>query len=255
MLTRYLPWFVILALLAEVLGTIGGFGSSVYFVPMASYFMDFQSVLGITALYHLSSNLTKIGFFRKGIDKKLVLYLGIPAVLFVMLGAWLSRFVNPEILGVVLGVFLVGFSLLFILDRTREIEATHHNAITGGGISGFLAGLLGTGGAIRGAVMAAFNLSKEKFIATSALIDLGIDLSRSFVYAYNGYIHRHDLYLVPILIVVSIVGTYLGKRILDRISQVQFRKIVLYLLLAIGLVTLVVHARSGGILSVLFGYG
>ena len=66
MLSRYLPIFIILSLIAEVLGTIGGFGSSVFFVPIANFFFDFQSVLGITALYHLSSNVSKIAFFKKG---------------------------------------------------------------------------------------------------------------------------------------------------------------------------------------------
>jgi uncharacterized membrane protein YfcA len=241
MLTRYLPWFIILALLAEILGTVGGFGSSVFFVPMASYYLDFQSVLGITALFHLSSNLTKIGFFRKGIDKHLLLYLGIPAVVFVIIGAYLSRFANPRILGVSLGIFLIAFSLVFLIRETLVLRASKRNALSGGALSGMLAGLLGTGGAIRGATMAAFRLPKEKFIATSALIDLGIDLSRSFVYAYNGYIHRHDLYLIPILIGVSVIGTYTGKKILDQVRQEQFERIVLFLLLFIGLVTLVIH--------------
>ena len=65
--------FILLALLAEVIGTVGGFGSSVFFVPVANFFLDFQSVLGLTALFHLSSNITKISMFRKGVDWKLVL--------------------------------------------------------------------------------------------------------------------------------------------------------------------------------------
>lgn len=238
---RYLPWFIILALLAEILGTVGGFGSSVYFVPMASYFMDFQSVLGITALFHLSSNLTKIGFFRKGIDRHLLIYLGIPAVLFVILGAFLSRFANPQLLGISLGVFLTAFSILFLVRKTLTIKASKRNAISGGILSGLMAGLLGTGGAIRGATMAAFRLKKEQFIATSATIDLGIDLSRSFVYINNGYVHKHDLYLIPILVIVSLVGTYAGKKILNRIPQKKFQRNVLFLLLIIGLITFVIH--------------
>jgi len=166
MLSRYLPWFIILSILAEILGTVGGFGSSVFFVPMASYFMDFQTVLGITALFHLSSNITKIGFFRKGFDKKLMLYLGIPAILFVALGAFLSKYANPEILTLVLGVFLVGFALLFLINKNLKLGATKKNALIGGSLSGLFAGLLGTGGAIRGAIMSAFDLNKEKFIAT-----------------------------------------------------------------------------------------
>lgn len=241
MLLRHLPWFILLAFLAEILGTIGGFGSSVFFVPLASYFLDFQSVLGITALFHLASNLSKIGFFRKGIDKRLLLYLGAPAVLMVSLGALLSRFVDPRILGIALGAFLLGFGLLFLLNSSLGLKATRGNAAAGGAVSGFIAGLLGTGGAIRGATMTAFRLPKEQFIATSAAIDLAIDLSRSVVYACNGYIHRHDLYLIPFLVLVGVGGTYVGKRILDNIRQEQFQKLVLYLLLLIGAVTLVIH--------------
>ncbi|MGI9550656.1 MAG: sulfite exporter TauE/SafE family protein [Aurantibacter sp.] len=237
--TQYLPIFIVLSILAEILGTIGGFGSSVFFVPMASYFMDFQTVLGITALFHLSSNITKIGFFRKGFDKKLMLYLGIPAVLFVSLGAFLSKYANPEILTLLLGIFLAAFALLFLLNKNLKVNASKKNALLGGSLSGLFAGLLGTGGAIRGATMAAFDLNKEKFIATSAIIDLGVDLSRSVVYTYNGYVHWHDMYLIPILIVVSVIGTYLGKKILDRITQAQFKRFVLFLLFGIGLLTII----------------
>lgn len=239
MLSRYLPWFIILSTIAEILGTVGGFGSSVFFVPMATYFMDFQTVLGITALFHLSSNITKIGFFRKGFDKKLMLYLGIPAVVFVALGAFLSKYANPELLTSVLGVFLVAFSLLFLINKNLKVGASKKNALIGGSLSGLFAGLLGTGGAIRGATMSAFNLNKDKFIATSAIIDLGIDLSRSVVYTYNGYVHWKDMYLIPILIVVSIVGTYLGKKVLDRITQDQFKRFVLFLLFGIGALTII----------------
>lgn len=83
--------FILLALLAEILGTVGGFGSSLFFVPIASYFLDFHSVLGVTAVYHVSSNLAKIALFRKGFDKKLLISMGIPAVIFVIAGAYFSR--------------------------------------------------------------------------------------------------------------------------------------------------------------------
>lgn len=238
MLNRYIPIFIILSVLAEILGTVGGFGSSVFFVPMASYFMDFQTVLGITALFHLSSNITKIGFFRKGFDKRLMIYLGIPAIVFVALGAFLSRYANPKILTLLLGIFLVIFALIFLINKTLKVSASKQNAIIGGSLSGLLAGVLGTGGAVRGATMSAFDLNKEKFIATSAIIDLGIDFSRSIVYAYNGYMHWEDMYLIPILIGVSIIGTYLGKKVLDKITQEQFKRFVLFLLLGIGILTI-----------------
>lgn len=237
---KYLPFFLFLSLIAEILGTVGGFGSSVFFVPIANYFLDFESVLGITALFHLSSNISKIVMFRKGFDKRLALTIGIPAMLFVAAGAFLSKFINEEYLEVILGVFLVLLSLLFLLFKQVQLKPNNTNAVVGGSASGLIAGLLGTGGAIRGLTLSAFGLSKEVFIATSALIDLGIDGTRSVVYYYNGYVHKDDLYLIPFLIVVSWVGTYLGKRILNHISQEQFRVLVLLLIFAIGASTIAI---------------
>ncbi len=105
-----MAYFILLALLAEILGTIGGFGSSLFFVPIASFFLDFHTVLGITAIFHVSSNLTKIAFFRKGFDKKLVIWVGIPAIIFVIIGAYLSKFITSSILEMLLAVFLIATS-------------------------------------------------------------------------------------------------------------------------------------------------
>lgn len=237
MLSKYFGVFLFLVLLAEILGTVGGFGSSVFFVPVANYFFKFQTVLGLTALFHLASNVVKIAFFKKGIDKRVIIYLGIPAVVFVIIGAYLSQFFNTNLLSYFLGGFLIVLSIVFLIFKDLVIKASNKNAIIGGILSGFSAGLLGTGGAIRGITLSAFKMTKEKFIATSAIIDLGVDLSRSVVYYNNGYIDKSLLYLIPILLVISIIGTYIGKKILNTISQDQFRNFVLVLILLIGIST------------------
>lgn len=238
MILENLLLFILLALIAEILGTVGGFGSSLFFVPIASYFLDFHSVLGITALFHVSSNLAKIAFFRKGFDKKLVISIGIPAVTFVIVGAFLSKFIETKILEISLAIFLIAVSLFFLIFKEITVKPTLSNSIMGGTFSGMIAGLLGTGGAIRGITLAAYNLRMDVFIATSAIIDLAIDSSRSVVYSLNGYVHKHDLYLIPILLLVSILGTFIGKKILTKISEQQFKSTVLILVLITGVVTL-----------------
>jgi uncharacterized protein len=235
----YLLLFMLLSLLAEILGTIGGFGSSVFFVPIANYFLDFQSVLGVTALFHVASNISKIVLFREGIDKKVILYIGIPAVIFVIAGAFLSKVISGIYLQIILSLFLISFSLFFLIKRKTIIPPTIKNSIIGGSLSGISAGLLGTGGAIRGMTMSAFNLEKNIFIASSAIIDFGVDLSRTVIYFYNGYMHREDLYLIPMLLVISVTGTYAGKKILRKISQEKFRIIVLSLILVTGIISLI----------------
>lgn len=229
--------FLFLALLAEILGTIGGFGSSVFFVPLGNFYFDFYSVLGLTAIFHLSSNLSKIFLFKKGLNRSLILYLGVPSVLFVVFGGILSNFLKTYLLEMFLGVFLIGLSLLFLIKKELIIPPTKKNSILGGAISGFSAGLLGTGGAIRGLTMAAFNMEKSVFIATSAFIDFMIDFTRTLVYYNNGYIHNHDLKYVPFLLLIGIFGTYIGKRILVYIPQSKFKRLSLILILIIGMIT------------------
>ena len=231
--------FLFLALIAEVLGTIGGFGSSVFFVPIANFYFDFESVLGLTAIYHLSSNLSKIVLFKKGLDKKLLINIGVPSVIFVVVGGLLAKVFNSNYLELFLGLFLVVLAIVFLIKSDLIISPNKRNALIGGGLSGFSAGLLGTGGAIRGLTMAAFNLEKSAFIATSAFIDFLIDFSRTFVYYYNGFIHNHDLIYVPFLLVIGFVGTAIGKKILNYIPQDKFKKISLSLILLIGLITLI----------------
>jgi uncharacterized protein len=236
--------FIFLTLIAEILGTVGGFGSSVFFVPLAGFFLDFHSVLGITVILHLVSNISKIALFRKAMNRRVLLLVGIPSVIFVIFGAWLSSFVETELLKLLLAIFLIMLSLFLLVKKKFELEPTSFNAITGGGVSGFIAGLVGTGGAIRGLTMAAFNMEKQVFIASSAMIDLMTDLSRSVIYFGQGYMHRHDLYLVPFLFGAAILGTWLGKRIVMRMQQSQFRSVVLIFVFLIGVVSLIGYFKN-----------
>lgn len=219
--------FLLLALLAEIIGTISGFGSSILFVPIASVFLDFKLVLGITAVFHVFSNLAKIYFFHEGIDKKIVMKLGIPAVIFVTIGALLTNYIPQKSIELGMNVLILFIAIYLISGHSKSLKETNSNLYLGGTISGFLAGLIGTGGAIRGIILTAFNLEKNVFIATSAMIDLGVDSSRAAVYISNGYFSKEHLILIPFLILISIVGSYVGKRILQYIPEKAFHYVVL----------------------------
>lgn len=230
--------FIVLILVAEVAGTIGGFGSSVFFVPIANFYLDFHSVLGLVAIFHLSSNLSKIVLFKKGLDKTLILRIGIPSLIFVILGGILSKYFDGLVLSLSLAIFLIAFSLLFLVKRDLVVKPEKKQSIIGGSLSGFFSGFLGTGGAIRGLTMAAFNLEKSVFIATSAFIDFVIDAARTVIYYQNGFIQEKDFIYIPFLLVIGLVGSYLGKLILKKIPQEKFKRISLYLILIIGIVSL-----------------
>ena len=228
--------FFVLAFVAEVVGTVSGFGSSILFVPLATIFFDFKTVLGVTAVFHIFSNLSKIALFRNGIDRRIALKLGIPAVIFVIIGALLTRFIPQKEIELLMNLVLVAMAAYLIWNNDKKMAETDQNLIIGGAVSGVLAGLIGTGGAIRGLVLMAFQLEKDIFIATSALIDLGVDFSRAVVYVMNGYFLREHLILIPFLILISISGTWVGKLIIQRTSERLFRYIVLGIIVLTSLV-------------------
>lgn len=220
--------FYLLALLAEIIGTITGFGSSILFVPIASMFFDFHLVLAITAAFHVFSNLSKIYLFRAGISRAIILKIGIPAVLMVILGALLAGQLPQRMLELSMSI-LIGMLAGYLAINSRSILApSDRNLVAGGAISGFFAGLVGTGGAIRGLTLTAFNMEKNIFIATSALIDLGVDGSRAFIYYLNGFFVQTMWMTLPPLVLVSLIGTWIGKLLLKRIAQDRFRAIVLW---------------------------
>lgn len=231
--------FFLLLLVAEILGTIGGFGSSMLVMPLAGLFMPFDQALGLTALFHVFSNGAKMLLFRQGVSWRLLLWLGVPAVIAVIMGARLTEQMDEGVMGLVLGSLLVFMGVGLLLKSEWRLRPTNGNALVGGVASGFIAGIAGTGGAVRGITLAAFDLERSAFVATSAWIDMGVDMGRSTVYAAQGFMNAQVLTYLPLMAVAGFAGSWLGKQGLRYIPQARFRRIVLGLVIAMGVVTVV----------------
>lgn len=227
--------FWLAAFFAELIGTMAGFGSSTIFLPIALFFLDFRTALTLVAIFHMSGNIGRITFFRHGFNKRLLLIFGLPSVILTLLGALLVTYVPSDILKLVLGVFLIVFSFASLYKPEFSFSPSTKNSFVGGSLSGFFAGLIGTGGALRGAFLTAFNLEKSVYIATAAAISLAVDVTRIPVYFGSGFLQPQFYYYIPILFLLAIFGSFTGKTIVNRISQPTFRKVVL---VAITLVSL-----------------
>ncbi len=227
--------FFLLAFVSEIIGTISGFGSSVFFVPLAGMMFNLKTTLALTGILHIFSTSAQVYMFRKKLNWVLMAKIGIPSVLFVILGAYLNNKINLKYVELAMGIFLVGFAITFLVKKDLKFNPTNFNAIAGGAAAGFLAGLIGTGGAIRGATLTAFDLKKEAFVGTSAGIDLAVDLSRTIVYLINGYLDKKYIWYIPVLFVLAYAGAWIGKKVLNKIPDQIFKKIVLVLILLVGI--------------------
>jgi uncharacterized membrane protein YfcA len=234
----YLPLFIflLLALLSEILGTLSGFGSSIFTVSLLQFLFTFQSVLMVTSILHVFSNAFKVILFRKTINWKITLWLGLSSIVLSLICADAIKYFKFDYVKMFLGIFLVALSCLFYFDQIFKLSATLKNSVIAGGIAGFMAGFVGTGGAIRGLALTAFKLEKNFYVGTSSVIDFGVDAGRASVYWHNNFFTPSLIPYIPVIAAAAFFGSYLGKMILGKISQETFRKIVLVLIFVTGLV-------------------
>lgn len=219
--------FLVIGFVSEVVGTMAGFGSSTIYLPLASYFVDFRTALVLVAIFHLFGNIGRITFFRHGLDRKVLLVFGLPSFALSLLGATLVGDLSQTFLKLLLGIFLISLSAVFLVKPKLTFPASTKSLVLGGGVSGFIVGLIGTGGALRATFLTGLKIEKEKYIATAAVIALGTDATRIPSYLASGFLTEQYYYLIPILFGIALGGSYVGRKIVGRIDQAKFKKMVL----------------------------
>ncbi|MGH7196881.1 MAG: sulfite exporter TauE/SafE family protein [Candidatus Saccharimonadales bacterium] len=228
--------FFVAAFLAEVIGTVAGFGSSTILLPVAVLFFDFKTALVLVAFMHIFGNIGRITFFKHGFDKRIILFFGLPSVALTLVGALLVLAIDQTVLKGLLGVFLVGYAAYALLRSKIKMPENLFTLALGGASSGFLAGLIGTGGVLRGAFLNAFDVPKTTYIASAAAVSLAVDLTRIPIYLSGGFLQQQFYWFVPLLFVLAIAGSFVGKKIVDKIPQEKFKRVVLVAIAAVGAV-------------------
>lgn len=112
----------------------------------------------------------------------------------------------------------------------------------GGALSGFFGGLSGNQGALRSAFLLKSGLSKEAFVATGVVSAVIVDAARLVVYG-TGFMadhlaKSHELFApVAVGTICAFIGSFVGKRVLQRVTlhTVQIMVAVAMLLIGSGL--------------------
>ena len=227
--------FFISGLIAEIIGTMAGFGSSTIFLPLALLFVDFKTAIILVAIFHLFGNLSRIIFFREGFDRRVILQFGVPSVLLSLLGAFLIGVLPQPVLKLILGIFLIVTSVSFMAKPGLKFPANTRTFIAGGSATGFITALVGTGGALRATLLQGFNIEKVKYVATTATIALATDITRIPVYISQGFLTQQYYLYLPILFVIALAGSFIGRKIVKKIDQEKFRKMVLVAIILVSI--------------------
>jgi uncharacterized membrane protein YfcA len=107
-----------------------------------------------------------------------------------------------------------------------------------------LGGLVGNQGGIRSAAMLGFDVSRQAFVATATAVGVIVDLARMPVYLATQW--QEIINLWPVLLAATagtVVGTLAGQRVLSRIPEPIYRRVVAGLVLVLGVFMLLQLGR------------
>lgn len=112
------------ALIAEIAGTISGFGSSSILLPIAHQLFDYKTAIILVAIYHIFGNTSRLTLTYKHWDKQIFFLFGIPSVIATVIGASLIGSIDSNILKIILAVVLILFALYSLWKPSFQVEAT-----------------------------------------------------------------------------------------------------------------------------------
>ena len=242
---------------AALLTFFSGFGLGTILTPVMMIFFPTEMAIAYTGLVHFSNNIFKFLLVGKNIDKKVLIRFGLPSVIAAFIGSYILVLIDDNIvifsyyffdkkIDVILVKFLISILLIIfaIIDLIPQINNLHFDKKYlpfGGFLSGFFGGLSGNQGALRSAFLIKHGLEKSVFIATTVVISSLVDITRLSVYSTNFLdLNFSDFYQLGVFSVFSAVtGSFIGNKLLKKVTIEQIKKIVALLLILLGISLLI----------------
>jgi uncharacterized membrane protein YfcA len=237
--------FSIVVLLVSVLAggvaAISGFGIGSLMTPLLSLRYGTKLAVAIISVPHIIATAARFLRLRQHLDRRVFLNFGILSAIGGLLGALVNSRANSPALTIVFGCLLLLAGISGLTGLLERLHLGRRAAWIAGALSGFFGGLVGNQGGIRSAALLSFGMSKEAMVATATAVGLIVDGARMPVYfavEHGGILQAWAILLVAIAGVL--LGTFWGVKLLRKIPQQLFPKLLSCLILALG-VYMVVH--------------
>jgi len=227
------------ALVASTLAAVTGFGGAAVLLPAVILVFGVREAIPILTVAQLIGNGSRVWFNRRELNWRVVLWFatgGVPAAL---LGGYLFATAPLAALTRTLGAFL----LLVVLWRhlhpksSKAFPVPVFSAIGAG--ASFLSALLGSVGPIMAPFFLAFGLAKGGYIGTEALSTVVMHVTKLIAYRRSSILSRTDVLIGLALGPIMILGSYVGKRIVDRLPERTFIMLIEVVLITAGLAFLI----------------
>lgn len=219
-------FFYAVVLLTSVFSAALGTGGGFILIPLAALQFGAKESVGILSIYFLFQNINKIAVYREHIDWKIgtrVICWSLPGVLVGSIAlSYVPVDLFQKILACVILLYLAN-DVFKLVPKKHEPEALLPVLSMG---YGFLSGLVGSGNIVKGPLFTSLGLLKQTYVGTYAFTSFFMNVPKIATYYATGVIDNSAfLKSVPFLI-ISVVGTYIGKHLIGKIHNDVFYFIV-----------------------------
>jgi hypothetical protein len=225
-------WLFIAAFLAAAISGAAGFGGALLLLPILVATVGTTQAVPLLTIAQLIGNLSRVVLGFSQIRWKPVGLFLIGALPFSILGAFsfvqLSKDLVTRSIGAVilLLVVLKYFGLL-------KVKVGPVLLVLGGGVVGFLSGLVGSAGPLGAAIFLSLGLPPVAYIASEATTALAMHSVKTVVYQQFITLDREFWLLAALMGIAMILGTWTAKRVIQRMPQEKFQRFVTVMLVAI----------------------
>jgi uncharacterized membrane protein YfcA len=231
------------ALAGGAIAAVAGFGIGSVLTPTLAVETGTKLAVAAITIPHFVGTVQRYWLLRRHVDRRVLIGFGAASAVGGLAGALLHTWLSGRTLSVIFGALLVLAAIAEFTGWMERVRWGRRAAWLAGALSGAFGGLVGNQGSIRSAAMLGFNVPKESFVATATAIGLFVDAARLPVYLATQW--REIAAIWPLLAIATlgvVIGTALGTRVLDRIPQRAFRRVIAVLLFVLG----VYMALAGG---------
>ena len=223
------------ALLGSTVAGVTGFGTGVVLLPILAWTLGIRAVVPVMTITMLIGNSARIWWSRDEIDAAAVKRFLLGAIPATALGGVLYVGASTTSLGRIIGVFLLASVPLrrWLMSSSFKMRLEHF-PILGAGI-GFLSALVVTTGPMMTPFFLAYGLRRGGYIATDAMCTLGMNLTRGVVLARYALFTWETVAIGCMLGATMFVGAWIGRRLLERMSERAFVTMIEVLLVVMGL--------------------
>jgi uncharacterized protein len=223
------------AFLASTLASVAGFGGSAVLLPALVLVFGVRDAIPILTVAQLIGNSSRVWFNQREIDLPVVGWFALGGVPAALVGGFLFASAPLTFLTRLLGFFLIAVVVYRHAGKASTLRVPLRGFAILGAAFSFLSALLGSIGPIMIPFFLAYGLVKGAFIGTEALATVVMHLTKLVAYGSSAILTIHSITVGLALGSIMILGSFVGKKILDRLPERIFILLIESTLLIAGI--------------------